>query len=112
MGADGARDGHPRCLGHLLVSALEIPTPWQIIEDAKGFLHIHHPNEDDGETQGDLVATVFQDERHAHLLKAAPEMLAALVALRDEFFPSPQPDDYGEWNGARAAIARATGADA
>jgi hypothetical protein len=109
------------------VSALEIPTPWQIIEDAKGFLHIHHPNEDDGETQGDLVATVFQDERHAHLMKASPELLAAcrkLDAFWSADYAPPHPDPAKQelrlltketldvWRTIRAAIARATGADA
>jgi len=89
-----------------VVSGLVIPMPWQIIEDAKGFLHIHHPNEDDGETQGDLVATVFQDERHAHLMKAAPELLAMLKFCVER--------DPGLKAHAKvmAAIAHATGVDA
>lgn len=58
---------------------LSIPTPWEIVEDDKGFLNIHHPREDDGTQTGDLVATCFQDERHAAMLRAAPEMLAALI---------------------------------
>lgn len=63
--------GHPD-------TVLGIPTPWEIVEDSQGFLNIHHPREDDGAQTGDLVATCFQDERHAALLRAAPEMLRAL----------------------------------
>jgi hypothetical protein len=96
------------------MSVLEIPTPWQIIEDARGFQHIHHPNEDDGETQGDLVATVFQDERHARLIAAAPELLEALVATLRASGPQDSMKLGYVYIGeaqelASAAIAKATG---
>lgn len=55
--------------------------PWHIIEDTQGFANIHHAPEDDGDT-GDIVATCFQDDAHARLMTAAPDMLEALIEAR------------------------------
>jgi hypothetical protein len=67
--------------------------PWHLIEDSQGYQNIHHrANPDEGDT-GDIVATCFQDEAHAHLIAAAPELLAAsknaletLVPWKDDDF--------------------------
>lgn len=65
-------------------SNTSIPAPWELHIDLEGFLNIHHPSED-GRT-GDLVATVFQDEAHANLVKAAPAMMAALIEAKREMW--------------------------
>ena len=101
------------------MSILEIPTPWEIVEDSQGFSNIHHPREDDGSCTGDLVATCFQDERHAAMLRAAPELLAALErlvtatdlrALRGrDHVPSMREEQEARWL-ARTTIASARGA--
>lgn len=61
------------------ISNNQIPTPWELHPDERGYLNIHHPSED-GRT-GDLVATVYQDEAHANLIKNAPRLLTAIKAL-------------------------------
>lgn len=60
---------------------MTIPTGWEIIRDHNGYLNIHHAPEDG--ISGDLVATCFQDEEHAALITAAPELLAALELAND-----------------------------
>lgn len=66
------------------VSNNQIPMPWELHPDERGYLNIHHPSED-GQT-GDLVATCFQDEAHANLIKSAPALMAALIEAKREMW--------------------------
>lgn len=93
------------------MSALS-PSPWEIIEDDDGYSNIHHPREE-GQL-GDIVCTVFQDEDHARLIAAAPELLqAAQVMLAEREYERTHgikitPKTNGEVE-AHAAIAKALG---
>lgn len=90
--------------------------PWHVITDSQGYANVHHAPDDDGDT-GDIVATCFQDDDHARLIAAAPDLLEALTDLH-WILATAESNASGnpEWeavsakvNAARAAIAKATG---
>lgn len=55
------------------------------------------------------VARVFRQEQNARLIAAAPDLLAALLALMDLESRGRVMPIGREWDAARAAIAKATG---
>jgi hypothetical protein len=97
------------------------PGPWTIIDDLEATLHNESPgriesvievgNRDEGRTA--CYATNIEDAR---LIKAAPDLLAALDDMVKAFnVYAPKDDSGGEYNcviAARAAIAKATGVHA
>lgn len=81
--------------------------PWHVIADSQGYANIHHKSDDDGDT-GDIVATCFQDDDHAHLIAAAPELYDALQLVLDTYgFDSST--DSSIWQTVTAALAKARG---
>lgn len=66
--------------------------------------------------QGHLARCIEEAEANSHLIAAAPDLLAALVALLADYEALAQSEGFWEYEhlteylAARAAIARATGA--
>ncbi len=78
--------------------------PWQIKVDALGYPSIYGTDEDG--RPGDLVAHCFAD--HEHLIRSAPELLAALKGVLAKVIVwDGNPDEM--IRSARAAIAKAEG---
>ena len=105
---------------------MHTPGPWRIENDSDDYLRVlaegvQYPVADLGTVNAndyppETIATLWAD---AHLIEAAPDMLAALqgvLAFWDKFVPKTRHDQYPECEDAefnefqkvRAAIAKAT----
>ena len=68
--------------------------------------------EQDGDYCNVLYRCDGQDEANAHLISAAPELLASLEAITARHAPNSDfmgDDEFAEFTRARAVIAKATG---
>jgi hypothetical protein len=84
------------------------PGPWEAIRDAvpAGFTQFTVY----AEGSGRRVATAFEADANAQLIAAAPELLAALIALDHDIdcYDGSTTEKWQSVKNARAAIAKAT----
>jgi len=102
----------------MTVMSKHTPGPWHVVDHHianRYYVSVRHGDASIGAASWDVarvtVRQTWRDQQiaNAHLIAAAPDLLAALQAFADEIVPNNPNDPL--WINARAAIAKATGAN-